>query len=125
MTKGCIMRINASRIFGALAVVLAACGANLAQAVQYPPGGPGCAPPLVCADTLIKVNFIQNPAAAPHPVAPDTVWGIGGIITGFDTFPTGFAIYIQQSNGGPWTGVDVFTGGTNYVPLFSPQLALG
>jgi hypothetical protein len=119
------MRIKASRIFGALAVVLAVCGANLAQAVQYPPGGPGCTPALVCADTLIKVSFIQNPAAAPHPVAPDTVWGIGGIITGFDTFPTGFAFYIQQSNGGPWTGVDVFTGGTNYVGQFSPALALG
>src|SRR5262245_6588697 len=119
------MRINASRIFGALAVVLAACGANLAQAVQYPPGGPGCTPALVCADTLVKINFIQNPAAAPHPVAPDTVWGIGGIITGFDTFPTGFAFYIQQSGGAPWTGVDVFTGGTNYVGNFTPALALG
>src|SRR5262245_13361737 len=126
------MRINASRIFGALAVVLAACGANLAQAVQYPPGGPGRAPPLVCADTLVNVSFIQNPAAAPHPVAPDTVWGIGGIITGFDTFPTGFAFYIQNrgTSGGvsvalPWSGVDVFTGGTNYVGLFTPPLALG
>ena len=119
------MRTKASRIFGALTVVLAVCGASLAQAVQYPPGGPGCTPALVCADTLIKVSFIQNPAAAPHPVAPDTVWGIGGIITGFDTFPTGFAFYIQNSQGGPWTGVDVFTGGTNYVGLFTPALALG
>jgi predicted extracellular nuclease len=107
---------------------VAVCGANLAQAVQYPPGGPGCTPPLVCADTLIKVSFIQNPAAAPHPVAPDTVWGIGGIITGFDTFPTGFAFYIQNRGTGgalPWSGVDVFTGGTNYVGLFTPPLALG
>jgi len=119
------MRNMASRIFGALAVVLAVCGASLAHAVQYPPGGPGCTPALVCADTLVKVSFIQNPAAAPHPVAPDTVWGIGGIITGFDTFPTGFALYIQNSQGGPWTGVDVFTGGTNYVPNFTPALALG
>jgi hypothetical protein len=119
------MRTTASRIFGALAVVLAVSGANLAQAVQYPPGGPGCTPALVCADTLVNVSFIQNPAAAPHPVAPDTVWGIGGIITGFDTFPTGFAFYIQNSQGGPWTGVDVFTGGTNYVGSFTPALALG
>jgi len=119
------MRTKASRIFGALVAVLAICGANLAHAVQYPPGGPGCTPPLVCADTLVKVSFIQDPAAAPHPVAPDTVWGIGGIITGFDTFPTGFAFYIQNSQGGPWTGVDVFTGGTNYVGNFTPALALG
>ena len=116
------MRMKASLLFGALLVM---CTATVAHAVQYPPGPPGCTPPLVCADTLIKVEFIQNPVAAPHPVMPDTVWGIGGIITGFDTFPTGFAMYIQNSQGGPWSGVDVFTGGTNYVPNYTPNLALG
>lgn len=75
----------------------------------YPPGPGGAFP-----DTLDVTN-IQNPAAVPHPVNPDSVLGIGGIITGFDTFPSGFAMYIQISNGGPWTGIDVFTGGDNFA----------
>jgi hypothetical protein len=116
------MRTKASLFLGAL---LLTCSATIAGADQYPPGPGGLFP-----DTLINVSFIQDPAAVPHPVAPDTVWGIGGIITGFDAFPTGFAIYIQQSNGGPWTGVDIFTGGTNYINLpqfhdFGGDLALG
>lgn len=96
------------------------CFAAVASADQYPPG-PGNAFP----DTLIKVSFIQNPASVPFPVQPDTVWGIAGIITGFDPIPTGFAIYLQNSQGGPWSGVDVFTGGSNYQPGFSPALAIG
>src|SRR5436309_539599 len=129
------MRTKATRIFGALAVVLAVCSASLVHAVQYPPGTPGgiCTGPPFGAgcpfpDTLYNVSFIQNPAASPHPVNPDTVWGIAGIITGFDTFPTGFAFYIQNRGTAgaiPWSGVDVFTGGNNYVGNFSPPLALG
>ncbi len=114
------MQTKVSKILGALVVYQVICGGNPAQAVQYPPGPGGAYP-----DTLIKVEFIQNPAAVPHPVAPDTVRGIGGIITGFDPIATGFAIYIQNSQGGPWSGVDVFTGGTNYITLYTPNLAIG
>jgi hypothetical protein len=118
------MRLGVLRFLAVL--LLAACGATTAHAVQYPPG-PGGANP----DTLIYVRHIQDPAAVPHPVVPDTTWGIAGIITGFDTFPTGFAIYIQnnaQDGSGlpaPWTGLDIFTGGNNYISLFSPPLAIG
>ena len=117
MTKGFAMRTKFFLSFGAPLVL---CWAGAVQAAQYPPGPGGAYP-----DTLIKVEFIQNPLAVPHPVVPDTVWGIGGIITGFDPVATGFAIYVQNSQGGPWSGVDVFTGGTNYITLFTPNLALG
>jgi hypothetical protein len=55
------------------------------------------------------------------------VWGLGGIIIGFDEIPTGFSVYIQNSQGTPFSGVDVFTGGTNYrvLPQFSGNLQLG
>src|SRR6185503_13762471 len=116
------MRRTASRFLGTLFLLCFA--AATAHAVQYPP--PGDPNP---ADTLIKVSFIQNPAAVPHPVLPDTVWGIGGIITGFDPIATGFAFYIQNrqtgANSAPWTGVDIFTGGSNYQGVFAPPLALG
>jgi hypothetical protein len=123
------MRTKASLILGTLLLM---CAATSAWAISYPPGtiagicdgppfGPGCPYP----DTLYKVSFIQNPGAVPHPVQPDTVEGIAGIIIGFDTFPTGFGFYIQNSEGGPWSGVDVFTGGTNYVGLYAPALAIG
>jgi hypothetical protein len=115
------MRRTASRLLGTLFFLGFAA---TAQATQYPP--PGDPNP---ADTLVKVSFIQNPAAVPHPVLPDTVWGVGGIITGFDPIATGFAFYIQNrqfgANSAPWTGVDVFTGGSNYQPAFTPALALG
>jgi hypothetical protein len=100
------------------ALLILCCTAGAAQATQYPGPGGG-------VDTLIKVDYIQNPAAVPHPVSPDTVWGIGGIITGFDNFPTGFGFYIQNSQGGAYSGVDVFTGANAYNDDFSPQLALG
>lgn len=43
----------------------------------------------------------------------DTVGPVYGIVTAFDTFPSGFAFYLQNSQGGPWTGIDIFTGGDN------------
>lgn len=113
-------------VVGILSSLLLTCMAVVAHATNYPPG-PGGANP----DTLIYVRFVQDPAATPHPVAPDTVWGIGGIVTGFDTFPSGFAIYVQNrtATNAPWTGIDVFTGGTNYQPANAgtgwPGLQLG
>ena len=122
------MRTKASRIIAAL-FVIACCSASVAHAIQYPPAaGPlGCNPPNP-PDTLIRVEFIQNPNLPDvlcHPTAPDTVWGIAGIITGFDPIANGFAIYIQNSDGNPWGGVDVFTGGDNYIGNFTPNLAPG
>jgi hypothetical protein len=123
------MRTKASLLLG---VLLLMCSATAALAVQYPPGtsggfcvgppfGAGCPYP----DTLIRISFIQDPGAVPHPVPPDTVWGIGGIIIGFDPIPTGFAVYVQNSDGNAYGGYDLFTGGTAYPTLFTPALALG
>ncbi len=86
-------------------VVLAALAlATSAFASQYPPGPGGAFP-----DTL-SISNLQDPAAVPFPANGDTIWGISGIITGFDPKPTGFAFYIQSSSGAPYTGIDVFTG---------------
>ena len=52
----------------------------------------------------------------------DTVLGVGGIITGFDEIPTGFDIFIQTTGGGPNTGIDVFTHGTNLRSPYGFQL---
>jgi hypothetical protein len=52
-----------------------------------------------------------------HPARLDTVLGVRGIITAFDARPGAYGFYIQSSfSKGPmgWTGVDVFTGATNY-----------
>ncbi len=100
-----------------LAAAALMCSAGSAVAVQYPPGPGG-----TDLDTL-TIRNLQDPSAVPHPAAPDTVWGVRGIITGFDPKPTGFAFYIQDATGNPWTGIDVFTGGTNYQTFF--PLAIG
>lgn len=103
------------RTFLAAAALL--CTVGTATAEQYPPGPGGAFP-----DTLTIVN-LQDPSAVPFPAVPDTIHGIRGIVTGFDPKPTGFAFYIQDATGNPWTGIDVFTGGTNYQTFF--PLALG
>ena len=100
---------HASSLIAALTFL---CVATTASATIYPPGPGGAFP-----DT-VTIENIQNPASSPHPVPPDSVLGVKGIITGFDTFPSGFGFYIQNSQGGPWTGVDVFTGGDNLESLF-------
>ena len=98
------------RMFARLA--LAACllaTAGLAHATQYPPG-PGGA----CPDS-VTIQQIQNVLATCNPATGDTVYGVAGIITGFDPIATGFGFYIQNSQGGPFTGIDVFTHGTNFI----------
>lgn len=98
-----------------LGVLGLAAVATTAGAAVYPPGPSG-----TCLDS-VQVSDIQNLAATCHPATADTVYGVSGIITGFDTFPTGYAMYVQSrrsgANGAPWTGVDVFTGGDNLVPV--------
>lgn len=90
-----------------LGAALLICTATVASATQYPPGPGGAFP-----DTLTIQN-LQDAAAVPFLAIPDTVRGIEGIITGFDAKPTGFAFYIQDATGNPFTGIDVFTGSFN------------
>ncbi len=112
------------KVAGLLAVValLPLLAGPLAWALRYPPGPGGAWP-----DTL-SISHVQNPSAVPHPVAPDSVYGVGGIVTGFDPIPSGFAVYLQTSCSGSspnaYTGVDVFTGSFNFggAPF---NLALG
>jgi hypothetical protein len=88
---------------------------------KYPPG-----PGATCPDTLtiFNVRSTLNTAAMCAPqtgtngAIGDTVLGVAGIIIGFDTIPTGFDIYIQNSQGGQFTGIDVFTHGTNFKPVY-------
>ncbi len=96
-----------------LGVVLLASSALVARADQYPPG-PSYR---TCADTLTIYDIQQTDTTlAPcHPALGDSVYGVKGIITGFDAQPTGFAFYIQTSapSALPFSGIDVFTGGSN------------
>lgn len=95
--------------FAVAAVLVLAAGS--ASAAKYPPGPTG-----TCLDS-VTVAQIQDILAACHPATGDTVYGVAGIITGFDPIPTGFGFYLQSSQGGPFTGIDVFTHGTNYKPI--------
>lgn len=86
---------------------LLACTASASLAKQYPPGPGGAFP-----DTLSIVN-VQSAAAVPTLATPDTVYGVGGIITGFDAKSSGYGFYMQLSNGVQNSGIDVFTGSYN------------
>lgn len=95
------------KCIAACLVLAATAFATTASATQYPNA--------TFPDTLTIIN-IQAAGAIPHPVVPDTVRGIGGIVTGFDPKPTGFGFYMQMSNGLPFSGIDVFTGSVNKGP---------
>lgn len=83
-----------------------------AQRYKYPPGPPYRS----CPDTLGVFDVQQaDTAIAPcHPATLDTVWGVRGVITGFDARTSAFGFYMQTAGGGDFKGVDVFTGATNY-----------
>jgi hypothetical protein len=83
-----------------LAVGALLCMAGVASATQFPNA--------TCPDS-VTISQIQNVAAVCHPAIGDTVKGVAGIITGFDPIATGFDAYIQNSQGGPFTGIDFFT----------------
>ncbi len=99
----------------ALASALAAVLGSIASVERaeaqatYPPGPSG-----TCTDTLAVTN-IQDPGATCHPAVLDRVNGITGVVVGFDAIATAYGFYIQTAGGGPYTGIDVFTGGTNYA----------
>jgi hypothetical protein len=82
--------------------------AGVAGAVIYPPG-PGGA----CPDTMTIVN-LQDPAQVCHPASSDTVYGVKGVYIATDSIPTAYGFWFQMAAGGPYSGVDVFTGATNY-----------
>lgn len=88
--------------FLAVAALLSVAG--VASAVQYPNA--------TCPDS-VTIKSIQDATSICHPVAPDTVRGVGGIIIGFDPKATGFDAYIQNTGGGPFTGIDFFTHSIN------------
>ena len=99
------------------AVLLLCSGSPAYSTDKYPPG------PLYrsCPDTL-SIHDIQQPDTLLAPCHPqnfspasgDTVLGIKGIVIGFDAKPAAFAFYIQNSQGGPYNGVQVFTGAYNW-----------
>ncbi len=100
-----------TRIRPFLPLLVLASLAAVAHAAQYPPG-PGGA----CPDTLSIWN-LQDPAAPCHPALGDSVYGVGGICTAFDTKTSGVGFYMQLSGGGPYSGIYVFTG--NEVPPYA------
>jgi hypothetical protein len=85
-----------------------------------------------CPDS-VTLPQINNPSFLPaicHPTAvtsgapTDTVSGLGGIIIGFDTIPTGFDAFIENRGNPvqPWSGIDVFMHGTNFKPIMGLNL---
>ena len=82
--------------------------AGVAGAVIYPPGPGGS-----CPDTMTITN-LQDPAQLCHPASSDTVFGVRGIYTATDSVPTAFGFWVQLQAGGAYSGIDVFTGSTNY-----------
>ncbi|MEQ1832983.1 MAG: T9SS type A sorting domain-containing protein [Candidatus Eisenbacteria bacterium] len=87
-----------------LALAALVCTASVATATQFPNA--------TCTDS-VTIRSIQDASALCHPIAADTVRGVGGIIIGFDPIATGFDAYIQTTGGGPFTGIDFFTHSTN------------
>jgi hypothetical protein len=113
---------------GLIALALLLCAGSPAYASdKYPPGPPY----RNCPDTL-RIYDIQQPDTLLAPCHPrnfspasgDTVLGIKGIITAFDAKPAAFAFYIQDGQGGPYSGVQVFTGAYNWS-AFPYNLAIG
>lgn len=82
-----------------------------APAATYPPGPVGS-----CTDSVTFAQ-IQDILAPCHPATGDTVLGVAGIITGIDVIPTGYGFYLQNSLGGPFSGIEVFTHAVNYTPI--------
>ena len=89
-----------------LAVAALLSFAGIATAAQYPNA--------TCPDSTGMIFRIQSvPAVTCSPALGDTVRGVGGIIIGFDPIATGFDAYLQNTGGGPFSGIDFFTGTIN------------
>jgi hypothetical protein len=95
-----------------LIAMLLTCVAGVAGAVVYPPGPGG-----TCPDTMTIIN-VEDPTQLCHPASSDTVYGVRGVVTAIDSIPGAYGFYMQLQGGGAWSGIDVFTGATNYqAPL--------
>jgi hypothetical protein len=88
-----------------LAVAALLCVAGVASATQFPNA--------TCPDS-VTITQIKNGGAC-KPAVADTVAGVGGIIIGFDPIATGFDAFMQNSQGGPYTGIDFFTHSVNTI----------
>ena len=112
-----------------LALVLAAVSSRTAIAAsRFPPGPTGtCTDTMTISELATWLNTTTPPCNATTPnftgSPGDTVFGISGVVIALDQVPTGFDIYLQLPQGGPNSGMDVFTMGVNEVPLYA--LALG
>jgi len=82
-----------------LAVSALLCTAAVASANQFPNA--------TCPDSVTITQI--KAASSCQPATADTVRGVAGIIVGFDPIATGFDAFIQNSQGGPFTGIDFFT----------------
>lgn len=100
--------------------------ASAAFATIFPPGTGGACPDTMTIKVLKDNLNLLNPCSAITPNtsggAGDTVLGVGGIVIGFDENPTGYDVYLEMSGGGPNSGIDVFTGGTNMRPVYGFEL---
>ena len=56
---------------------------------------------------------MNDAAATCHPASGDTVYGVRGIVTGFDKDFSPYAFWIQTTQS-PNAGIQVFTGASNY-----------
>ncbi len=89
------------------AFLFASVAAEPTLANQYPP---------TCADSITIWN-VRNPAAPCHPLGGDdigdTIWvGLTGVVTAVDTKRSGVGFWMQLPDGGPYSGVLVFTANT-------------
>jgi hypothetical protein len=98
-----------------LAVAILASVASVASAYDiYPPGPPyrSC-PDSVTIFQLQQKDTLLNPCL---PAMGDTVLGVRGVIVGFRPRSTG-RIYIMNSNGADWNGVQIYTQSVHYENL--------
>jgi hypothetical protein len=113
-------------LLSAVIAAVALTTATAAFATVFPPGV-GAACPDTMTIKVLKDNLnLTNACSAITPNttggAGDTVLGVGGIIIGFDQIATGYDVYMQMSGGGPNSGIDVFTGGTNMKPVYGFEI---
>ncbi|HTO92590.1 MAG TPA: T9SS type A sorting domain-containing protein [Candidatus Sulfotelmatobacter sp.] len=88
-------------------------GATMASAANKYPPGPSYRS---CTDslTIYSIEQTDTTLAPCHPALLDTVLGVRGVIVGFDPRGSAYGFYIQNGTG-PWTGIDIFTGASNYL----------
>ena len=96
------MKKFATLFLGAL--LLTALAALPAMATQFPNAS--------CPDSM-TIQQVQDAMSACHPASFDTLFlGLRGIVTAKDTKLSGVGVWVQNSAGGPYSGLNVFTGNT-------------